>query len=246
MRILRNYFYLLLLSFSVSNLSAAPDFLFNASPRPTYLAGVYDGFYPYADLLKEGDFGLGAADKNDGELLVLNGTAYRSRINGVTNKLKLDEKTPYATVVFFKPTETYSCENMTMEKFQNRFDLERSPKNRIYAIRITGSFIFVEAGASAGQTKPYRSFAKVFKEYVIQKKEPIDGDLVGFRCPSMLQGIDKVGFHFHFIDHNKSWGGHVFNFAIKQAKVSVQKLDGYSVVMPKSTDVLDLDLDAYR
>jgi hypothetical protein len=44
---------------------APMNLLFNASPRSTYQAGAYDGLYSYAHLLKQGDFGLGATNKND-------------------------------------------------------------------------------------------------------------------------------------------------------------------------------------
>jgi acetolactate decarboxylase len=233
------------ISFSVMS-STVSTLLFNASPRATYQAGAYDGFYPYTDLVKQGDFGLGATDENDGELLVLNGAVYRSRVNGVTDQPQPDEKTPFATVTFFKPTETFSRENMTMEDFQRKFDLEHSPKNRIYAIKITGSFPFVEVGSGEKQLKPYRPLAEVFQEYVISRKENVSGDLVAFRCPSILKGIDYVGFHYHFVDAPKQWGGHVYKFAIKHAEVSVHELNGYSVVMPSSDDVLGLNLDLFR
>jgi acetolactate decarboxylase len=228
------------------SLSTPTNLLFNAAPRAAYQAGAYTGFYSYADLLKQGDFGLGATDENNGELLLLNGAVYRSRINGTTNLPSPDEKTPFATVTFFRPTESFSYENMSMEDFEKKFDLEHSPKNRIYAIRITGSFTFVEAGAGAKQAKPYRPLAEVFKEYVIGRKAQLTGDLVGFRCPSLLTGIDYVGFHFHFIDQAKDWGGHVFDFGIERVEVAVQELSGYSVVMPPAHDVLDLDLESFR
>jgi Alpha-acetolactate decarboxylase len=59
----------------------------------------------------------------------------------------------------------------------------------MYGITIEGSFTFVEAGSGAEQVKPYRPLADVFKEYIISRKEGISGDLVGFRCPSILKGI---------------------------------------------------------
>jgi hypothetical protein len=74
------------------SLSTSTNLLFNAAPRAAYQAGAYDGFYSYAELLKQGDFGLGATDKNGGELLLLNGAVYRSRVNGITDQLGPHEK----------------------------------------------------------------------------------------------------------------------------------------------------------
>ena len=55
--------------------AAAPAMLINASVRAAYLAGVYDGFIPVGTLRAHGDFGLGAADRNGGELTMLDGAA---------------------------------------------------------------------------------------------------------------------------------------------------------------------------
>jgi len=228
------------------SLSIPTNLLFNAAPRAAYQAGAYDGFYSYAELLKQDDFGLGATDRNGGELLLLNGAVYRSRVNGITDQPGPHEKTPFATVTFFRPTKSFTSESNNIADFAKRFDLDYPPKNRMYAIRIEGAFTFVEAGSGAEQVKPYRPLADVFKEYVIGRKENATGDLVGFRCPSILKGIDYVGFHFHFVDKARAWGGHVFDFRIDQAEVAVQELDSYAVAMPRSNDLLDLDLDSFR
>jgi acetolactate decarboxylase len=58
---------------------AAPATLINASVRAAYLAGVYDGFIPVGTLCAHGDFGLGAADRNGGELTMLDGRYYSAR-----------------------------------------------------------------------------------------------------------------------------------------------------------------------
>ena len=74
------------------SLSIPTNLLFNAAPRAAYQAGAYDGFYSYAELLKQGDFGLGATDRNGGELLLLNGDVYRSRVPAKKSNVRYPDR----------------------------------------------------------------------------------------------------------------------------------------------------------
>jgi alpha-acetolactate decarboxylase len=67
-----------------------PATLINASVRAAYLAGVYDGFLPVGTLRARGDFGLGADDRNNGELVMLDGRCYSARSDGSVVELPDD------------------------------------------------------------------------------------------------------------------------------------------------------------
>src|SRR5690606_1613886 len=54
--------------------------LFIAGHASAFIGGLYDGYLPYHQLKLHGDFGLGAPDKIDGELLVLNGKYTKPRL----------------------------------------------------------------------------------------------------------------------------------------------------------------------
>src|SRR5690348_8812990 len=81
--------------------AAAPAMLINASVRAAYLAGVYDGFIPVGALRARGDFGLGAADRNGGELTMLDGRYYSARGDGTVIELADDVQVPFASVTRF-------------------------------------------------------------------------------------------------------------------------------------------------
>ncbi|MDB5006966.1 MAG: alpha-acetolactate decarboxylase, partial [Mucilaginibacter sp.] len=72
------------------------DNLFSAGYAAGFIGGLYDAFYPYKKLLQHGDFGLGAPEKLDGELIVLHGKMYQTQFTGKTTPMSDTGKTAYA------------------------------------------------------------------------------------------------------------------------------------------------------
>src|SRR3984885_8189011 len=56
--------------------------LFQISTSGSLVTGVYSGAISVKELLSHGDFGLGVFDNLDGEMVVLDGQAYRVRGTG--------------------------------------------------------------------------------------------------------------------------------------------------------------------
>jgi acetolactate decarboxylase len=77
--------------------------LYNANVRAAYVAGEDDGTRTIDQVVAHGGFGLGARDRNDGELIILGGRAYRTAYDGTTSLLPADATTPYATAMRFMP-----------------------------------------------------------------------------------------------------------------------------------------------
>src|SRR4051794_28699081 len=60
--------------------------LFQVSTLDALLQGIYNGSYTVGQLKQQGDFGLGAYQGIDGEMIVLNGHYYHMRANGVVSE----------------------------------------------------------------------------------------------------------------------------------------------------------------
>ena len=76
--------------------------------------------------------------------------------------------------------------------------------------------------------------------------QDISGDLVGFRLPGYVQGINAPGWHLHFMDADRKRGGHVLNFSIAEGKLSFCYANDLQIRLPDSPDVfagLDLNRD---
>lgn len=215
--------------------------LFNANTRSAYQAGYYDGAFTMAEVLAHGDFGLGALDRNDGELVVLDGQAWRTAEDGATARLGPADSTPYATVVPFTAERSLQLEGAADAKAFEQFIAASVPlENRIWALKIRGRFEHVVAGASGPQHTPYRPLAEVFATYTMHRHEAIDGTLVAFACPVFLTGVDYVGFHYHLLSDDHERGGHVVDFATGAVTIELCEASSYQVALPRDLNGLQL------
>jgi acetolactate decarboxylase len=217
---------------------AAPPLaaLVNASVRASYIAGGYDGFIPAGELRAHGDFGLGAADRNDGELVALDGAYYRARGDGSVVPVRDDELVPFATVVQFRPDRKLHITGpMPRAAFEARLDEWLPGPNRIFAIRVHGRFTRIVAGASAAQSRPYPSIAELWPKYNFISRDDLVGTLAGFRIPGVLRDLSKQGYHFHLLSDDHLAGGHVEDETIADVEVEAQELHRVDLILP-STD----------
>src|SRR5689334_390868 len=76
--------------------------LFTVGVGAGLIGGLYDGNYPYSSLKQHGNFGLGAPDKLDGELVVFEGKIYQTQHTGKTAQVDDRQLTPFAMVNFFQ------------------------------------------------------------------------------------------------------------------------------------------------
>jgi acetolactate decarboxylase len=215
--------------------AAAPAVLVNASVRAAYLAGVYDGFLPVGALRARGDFGLGAADRNDGELVMLDGRCYSARGDGTVVELADDALVPFASVTRFRPERRLHIAGpLPRAAFEARLDAWLPGANRMFALRVHGRFTRVVAGASDAQAAPYRRFTEVYPEYHLIPRDGVRGTLVGFRMPAMLRDISKQGYHFHLLSDDRQAGGHVDDEVVEDVEVEAAELHGVEIDVPDS------------
>src|ERR1700729_3613917 len=85
--------------------TGAPHELFQTSTIQALLGGAFDGDVTLAELLEHGDLGLGTLNGLDGELIVLDGEAWKAEIDAPLTRPPLRTRTPYAVVVPFSPGE---------------------------------------------------------------------------------------------------------------------------------------------
>src|SRR5262247_4928572 len=76
--------------------------VYQVSTISSLLAGGYDGDTTVGELLRHGNFGLGTFNGVDGEMMVLDGKAYRGTTDGRAQLVADAERTPFAVVVAFR------------------------------------------------------------------------------------------------------------------------------------------------
>src|SRR5205823_7327594 len=77
--------------------------LFQTSTVQALLAGAFDGDVTLEQLLEHGDTGLGTLNGLDGELIVLDGEAWKAELDCTLTRPPPTAKTPYAVVTQFSP-----------------------------------------------------------------------------------------------------------------------------------------------
>jgi acetolactate decarboxylase len=221
--------------------------LYTAGHASAFIGGLYDAVYPYTKVLQHGDFGLGAPDKLDGEVLVLDGKIYQTQSTGKTFEVKNTELTPFAVVNFFKGQKTAkTARKMTKNDLFSYLDSLLSNQNGIYAIKITGSFNTVKTRAFPPVKKPYVPLADMLPLQHFFTFENVKGTLVGYRIPAFMDGPNITGYHFHFLSDDKKAGGHIIDLLTNGITIEIDQLDSFLVDIPQTKDFDNFDFSKDR
>ncbi len=200
------------------------------------LAGVYDGEFTCAQVVKNGDLGLGTFDKLDGEMVLVDGRIYQVTSDGTVRRVSRSLSTPFATVTRFKPKKAFRAgSSMTMAAMERALDHACANPNGVYSIRIRGEFPAIKLRSVPAQTKPYRELVEVAKEQTVFPPGPNRGTLVGFRFPEYFRGINAPGYHLHFLSDDKKTGGHVLDVTIgADSMIEIAEAPQFELFFPRS------------
>lgn len=224
--------------------------LFQTSTVQALLAGAFDGDVTLGEVLEQGNLGLGTLNGLDGELIILDGEAWKAALDGTLVRPDLSSKTPYAVVVAFVPGQ-----RVVLRGPFSGSDLElhlgpgASPQ-RPTAIRIDGRFTAMRVRSVPKQERPYPPLAEVIADQHVSQLDDISGTMVGFRFPNALDGIEMVGSHLHFVTDDRTRGGHVLKYTLVEAVAHLDHVTELHVELPPSVDphgdAAALDQDALR
>ncbi len=210
--------------------------LFHVGLANTLLGGIYDGFYPVEWLKKRGDFGIGAPDKLDGEILVDRGRVWQTTYTGETFEAAEDMLLPYAAVHFFTvDTTVHLPGQVDRATLFAILDTLLAEPNGMYGVRISGKFASVKTRAFPAVTdQPSPALAAIMDRQVLFDLENLDGALVGYRLPPFMAGLNFPGYHFHFLSADHRHGGHMVECVLEGVTIEIDRIHGYAVQLPSS------------
>jgi acetolactate decarboxylase len=209
--------------------------LFQTSTVQALLAGAFDGDVTLAEVLEHGDLGLGTLDGLDGELIVLDGQAWKAQLDCTVVRADTDSKTPYAVVVAFSPGEPMALTGPFGEAELEAHLGERvSRAIRPTAIRIDGRFAEVHVRSVPRQKPPYPPLAEAIAQQQISVLRDVTGTMLGFCFPDALDGIEMVGSHLHFLSDDRARGGHVLGYTLLQATAHIDGATALHVELPEA------------
>ncbi|MDD4924056.1 MAG: acetolactate decarboxylase [Dehalococcoidales bacterium] len=207
--------------------------LFQISTINALMEGIYDSVITVGDLLQYGDFGIGTFEGLDGEMIVLDGKCYQIKSDGVAYLKEDSAGVPFADVTFFdKDYEEAIASGTTFEQLKTQITGILPTENIFYAIKIEGTFIYMQTRSVAGQVKPYPPLTEVTADQVVFDFNNVKGTIVGFYCPEYVAGVGVAGYHLHFITDELDAGGHILNFTVDEATIYIDYTNEFYLILP--------------
>lgn len=219
------------------------EILYQVSTINALTQGSYDGQLTFNELKKQGDFGIGTFDGLDGEMIELDGNIFQVKADGIAYPVADEAKTPFACVTFFEPENTLKIDQITdYEQLKNALDSMNANKNVFYAVKITGDFKYVKTRSVPKQQKPYPPLVEVTNNQPTFEFNDLKGVLVGFYCPTLVQGINVPGYHLHFLSNDKKRGGHLLECQVQNAIIEIDTTPTFSMLLPTDEEFGKIDL----
>ena len=235
----------MLLAFLLSGqcLAEDDDVLFQVSTIDALMQGVFDGFYSFNDLMARGDFGIGTFDALDGEMVALDGEYYQVRADGVAYPVQGDMTAPFAAVTRFEMDQTAALENASnFTELARQIDRHLPSPNAFYALRIDGTFPYVQTRSVPAQKRPYPRLVEAVENQSVFNFTNVTGSVVGIWSPDFVKGVNVPGYHLHFITEDRKAGGHILEIQVSNATAQVDVTAGFAMQRPSSGDLYNVNL----
>ena len=212
---------------------AERDTLMQVSTIDALLGGLYDGVLTVGDLQGYGDFGIGTFHALDGEMLGFDGTFYQVKADGTAQPVDDSTKTPFAAVTFFDTDRQAALPPGLGYEGLAGFVKDLLPTGNIfYAVRIEGTFSDMKTRSVPPQEKPYPPLVSITANQPTFEFRDVPGVMVGFWCPDYVEGINVPGYHLHFITEDRTAGGHVLDFTVESATLSLDDTARFTMMLP--------------
>jgi acetolactate decarboxylase len=230
-----------------SNTQNQGDVLTQVSTIDAILNGLYGGVITYGELKDYGDFGIGTFEGLDGEMVALNGEFYQIKADGVAYPVNDAMATPFACVIFFDADQEIPVrDGMNYTQVQDYLESSIHEKNIFHAVKLEGTFSYIKTRSVPGQQKPYPPLVEVTANQPIFEFNDVEGTIVGFCSPEYVEGLNVPGYHLHFITQDRKAGGHVLEFVVKDAKLTVDYTSELYIILPNTEEFNSLDLTKSR
>jgi len=217
--------------------------LYQSSLMSALLSGVYEGNTTMADLLEHGDFGLGTFNHLDGELIAFNSNIFQLRGDGSARRALPEQKTPFAVMTFFNPTDEYVIDRPhSRDQIHKVIDDVVASQNTFCALRIDGEVRRVETRTVPEQHRPYKPMLEAIEAQPTFHIEHSQGVLIGFLTPAYMQGINVAGYHEHFINQERSSGGHVLDYQVERGVLTFGTVEKLLIYFRQDSDFLHANL----
>lgn len=216
--------------------------LFQISTAGALVEGVTGGAVTVGELALHGNFGLGTFADLDGEMVVLDGTIYRVRGDGVVSTASDADLVPFAVVTEFTPEACVELDRVTsLEDLLARLDALRTTNNQFFAVRLEGTLEHVKTRAVC-KIEGADTLVQAAAHQAEFEFRDVEGVLVGFWTPEYAKSVNVSGWHLHFLTADRTGGGHLLACRGVSVRAEVQHLSDFRMAIPETAAFLAADL----
>jgi acetolactate decarboxylase len=212
-----------------------PHTAFQTSTLEALAGGRWDGELTVGELLEHGTFGIGTFNALDGELIVLDGKAWRACADGTVVPAPATMRTPYATVLNFASDLALAVpEPMSGPQFVEVLASTAHEMGAPFAVRFDGRLDDIMARSVPHQSRPYGTLDDIAdREQRTFTFERTLGTLVGFSFPPTAASLQTPGAHLHVITADRERGGHLFEATVGPGVLRICTLRGLRLDLPE-------------
>lgn len=212
-----------------------PNHIYQYSLVNALMAGVSESGITTAQLISKGNQGLGTFVKMDGELLLLDGNVYQLQAEGKIRVADESDRIPYAVAVHFVPEKTMQVKLATKDTLDQVLeDFNKNADNLFMSYRVEGKFQHLKCRTVKGQEYEGQPLSELGKKQFVEEYEDVEGTMVGFRSPAVWQGFFVAGEHMHFVNKDRTFGGHVLELKADQVQIGIATVNNVHIELPKS------------
>ncbi|HXV18769.1 MAG TPA: acetolactate decarboxylase [Candidatus Omnitrophota bacterium] len=213
-----------------------PRSLYQVSTIGALMQGIFEGDVTCGEVKKHGDFGIGTLNGLDGELILLEGVFYQVRPDGKVYSVHDSTDTPFVCVVpFGSGSQATVPAGTNFKELQDIIEGHLPTPNKIYAIRVTGTFKTVTTRSVTRQTPPYPTLPEAVDNQTVFDLNQTRGTFVGFYFPEFMGALNVPGFHFHYLNEEKSAGGHVLDCLTEEVTAEIMPIDDFRMRLLDNT-----------
>ncbi len=211
------------------------------------LCGRYGGVIRVAELKKLGGMAIGTMDRLDGEMQMIDGVVYQACADGHVYRPADDATVPFGTIAEFRAERSLRLADISSyERFEEVMAEVCPDENLPLAVHLTGTFSRMKVRAVGRQERDGVGLAEAAKNEAVFDLRDVSGDLVGFRLPGYVMGVNAPGWHLHFVDAARQHGGHVVNFSLRGGELRYCRADDLQIRLPGAEVLAGLDLASDR
>jgi len=195
----------------------------------------FEGLAVIREVLTNESIGLGTFTNLDGELVMIGGTVFQVKPDGVPRPAAADATTPFLQAVKFRPDVSIPIPPGT--ECANLIPLINSAarsNDGIVAVRVRGTFTDLTTRSVTADPPPYQPLATTVAEQTVFPLGKKRAALVGFRQGDDALGLGQPGLHLHGMTSDRSAGGHVLTCtAGDDVQLSIQHIRQVRVNTPR-------------